>query len=552
MDQIEEIKSKVDIVELVQEYVPLKRAGRNFKGLCPFHGEKTPSFMVNPELQIFKCFGCNKGGDAYSFLQLIEGMEFGEALQNLANRVGIKLVSFKPSQTEEIREKLIHLNTLAADVYHYLLTKHRLGLPALAYVKGRGINDETLAKFNLGYAPATWDTLTTFLVAKKKVPLTEAEQAGLIVPGKKYDRFRDRLMFPINNHRGQTIGFTGRLLPWSTDKMGKYVNTPDTQIFHKSEILYGLDTARSEIKSTGIAVLVEGQMDVLPNWQAGIKNVVAVGGTALTDRQVELLRRLCDTVVLALDADFAGDAAARRGIEVAEKAGLIIKVVTPLDKYKDPGEWVTAVATGWKLAIDRAIPIYDFYLQSAVKRHGLDIVGKKKIASELLPLWVKIDDEIIKAHYIQKLAVALGVGEADVRVQLGKVSNPKSQTTTNDTMTNDSMTKSHREVVEEYVVDLALKGKKVAELSKLSIRTKFWSKVVAQLSRNKDVKKLPAEIKDRVHGLFLTENEYSDKEWQKAKNRLELLEIEEELGQTTNSARAVKLSRRKGELTKDK
>jgi len=552
VDQVEEIKTKVDIVQLIGEYVPLKRAGRNFKGLCPFHGEKTPSFMVNPELQIWKCFGCGKGGDCYSFLQQIEGMEFGEALSALATRVGVKLVSYRPSQTEEIRERLIHLNSLAADVYHYLLTKHRLGQPTLAYVKGRGINDTTLAKFNLGYAPANWDTLTTFLVGKKKMPLAEVEQAGLVVSGKKYDRFRDRLMFPINNHRGQTIGFTGRLLPWSTDKMGKYINTPDTQIFHKSEILYGLDAARGEIKSCGVAILVEGQMDVLPNWQADIKNVVAVSGSALTERHVELLRRLCDTVVLALDADFAGDAAARRGIEVAEKAGLIIKVVPPADKYKDPGEWVTADPVGWQQAIAQAIPIYDFYLQSAVKRYGLDVVGKKKMARELLPLWAKIDDEIIKAHYIQKLARTLGVDEDAVRSQLLKTQSSNLKTQNGDQVEDDTMTKSHREVVEEYLVDLALKGKKVTELVKLPIKSKFWFKVVEELKKSQDIAKLPAEMQDRVQGLFLTENEYSDKEWRKAKERLELLEIGEDLTASVDPVQAVKLGRRKGELTKDK
>lgn len=551
MDQVEEIKTKVDIVQLIGEYVPLKRSGRNFKGLCPFHGEKTPSFMVNPELQIFKCFGCGKGGDAYAFLQLIEGMEFGEALQALAKRVGVKLVSYRPSQTEEMRERLIYLNSLAADVYHYLLTKHRLGQPALAYVKGRGVSDATLAKFKLGYAPDTWDTLATFLVAKKKIPFAEVEQAGLVVSGKKYDRFRDRLMFPINNHRGQTVGFTGRLLPWSDDRGGKYVNTPDTQVFHKSEILYGLDAARGAIKSAGAAVLVEGQMDVLPNWQAGIKNVVAVSGSALTERHVELLRRLCDTVVLALDADFAGDAAARRGIEVAEKAGLMIKVVPPSDKFKDPGEWVTADVAGWQQAIAQAIPVYDFYLQSAVKRYGLDVVGKKKMARELLPLWAKIDDEIIKAHYILKLAEVLGVGEADVRAQLAKVSSlgPADQP---EASASTAVPATHREIIEEYIVDLALKGKKVAELAKLPIKSQFWLKVVQELKQSQDATKLPAEMKDRVQSLFLTENEYSDKEWRKAKDRLELLEIGEDLTATDDPARAVKLGRRKGELTKEK
>ncbi len=548
MDQVEEIKSKVDIVQLIGEYVPLKRAGRNFKGLCPFHGEKTPSFMVNPELQIFKCFGCGKSGDAYSFLQFIEGMEFGEALSALAKRVGVTLVSYKPSQIEEVKERLIHINTLSADVYHYLLTQHRVGQPALAYVKGRGLTDETIGKFKLGYAPDSWDVLYKFLVAKKKLKLDDVQQAGLIVPGKRYDRFRDRLMFPINNHRGQTVGFTGRQLPWSATQGGKYVNSPDSEIFHKSEILYGLDLARSGIKAKGEAIVVEGQMDLIPSVQTGINNIVAIGGTALTTRQIELLRRLCDTVTMALDADFAGDSAARRGIELAEKAGLIIKIVNPSDKFKDPGEWATADVASWQQALQTAIPIYDFYLQSAVKRYGLDIIGKKKIAQELLPLWARIDDQIVAAHYIQELATTLGVSEDDVRAQLAKVATT-SPTTPETKIEPDQDPDTGREGKEAYVVELALKGQRVKDLVRLPIHTPFWLKVVQHLARNSDIQVLPSEIKDRVQNLFLNENDYSDKDWAKAVSLLEKIDIQERVASSTPEEQ-VKLFKRKNELTK--
>ncbi len=548
MDQVEEIKSKVDIVQLISEYVQLKRAGRNFKGLCPFHGEKTPSFMVNPELQIWKCFGCGKGGDAYAFLQQIEGMEFGEALQTLADRVGVKLVSYHPSQLEEVKEKLIGINSLAAQAYHFILTQYRLGQPALAYIKSRGMTDETISQFQLGYAPAAWDVLTKFL-AKKKFAVSDMERAGVVVPGKKYDRFRDRLMFPISNARGQVVGFTGRQLPWSKEVGGKYVNSPDSNIFHKSEILYGLDKARSEIKSLNMAILVEGQMDLLPSWQMGIKNIVASGGTALTERQIELLRRITDTLILALDTDAAGDAAARRGIEIAEKAGLIIKVVPPSDKFKDPGDWAKADPAGWQEAITLAIPIYDFYLDSAVNRFGTEVVGKKKIAAELLPIWARIDDQIIKAHYIQKLAQTLGVAEEDVRAQLAKVGTSISHDRQE---TSPALQPSlpAREVVEAYVVELALKGEKLAELDQLPVKSSFWHKVIQQLEGQTDVKKLPAEIKDQVLNLFLTENEFSDKEWAKAKSRLELVDIEERLGGDLPPGEVVKLGQRKAELTK--
>src|SRR3989344_7942732 len=245
-NQVEEIKRKIDIVSLISESVQLKKAGRNYKGLCPFHGEKTPSFMVNPELQIFKCFGCQVGGDAFTFLQKIEGMDFYESLQTLAKRTGVELVSYRPSGQEELRERLIRINSLASEYYHYLLTKHELGKKALEYLKKRKISDESISKFKLGYAPEGWDYLFKFLTQKKKFETLDLERVGLI--NKTYDRFRNRVIFPLFSARGQVLGFAGRLLPGSTDKSGKYINTSETEIYHKSEMLYGLDITRSEIK----------------------------------------------------------------------------------------------------------------------------------------------------------------------------------------------------------------------------------------------------------------------------------------------------------------
>ncbi len=545
MDQVEEIKSKVDMVELVQEYVPLKKAGRNFKGLCPFHSEKTPSFMVNPELQIFKCFGCGVGGDAYSFLQKIEGMEFGEALQHLADRVGIKLVTYKPTQGEQLKEKLVGINTLTGQVYHWLLTQ-KTGKEAREYLKGRGISDEAIEKFKVGFAPNNWDFLLKFLIGKKKYALDDLTRAGLAV--KNYDRFRNRIMFPLANGRGQVVGFAGRVMPGASEKEGgKYVNTPETEIYHKSELLYGLDVTRAEIKNAGWVVVVEGEIDVIASWQAGVKNVVAIKGSALTEKQVELLRRICDTVVLALDTDVAGDAASRRGIEIADKNGLMIKMVKLLGA-KDPGEYAIADAEGWKKAVAEAIPIYDFYLQSAMERYGLDVTGKKRMGQELLPIWAGISDEIVKAHYVRKLADILGVGEEAVWSQLAKTqrSNVKSQN--NEQITNDKMTKSRRDLLEEYVIELALKGDKTEALP--SMETDFWKRVADELAKDGDPKKLPEELRERTLMLLLKEGEFEEKEWETALRELEELETRAKIGAGEGDAR--KLTKRLGELTKNK
>lgn len=548
MDQVAEIKGKVDIVELVGEHVLLKRAGRNYKGNCPFHGEKTPSFMVNPELQIFKCFGCGESGDVFSFLQKMEGMDFGEALQNLAKRTGITLTSYKPNPGEEAKDRLIKINVLTAEAYHYLLTEHKSGKKALGYIKERGLGDEVIKKFRIGYAPDEWQFLTNFLVHKKKYNSEDLKKCGLIVEGRGYDRFRNRIMFPLNNQRGQTVGFAGRIL--SGENQAKYVNTSETEIYHKSELLYGLDITRSDIKQADLAIVVEGEIDMIASWQAGVRNVVAIKGSALTEKQVELLRRLCGTIILALDADFAGDAAARRGIEIADKKGMMVKMVK-LVGAKDPGDYAISDPEGWKKIVEEAIPVYDFYIESAVARFGLDVEGKKKIGQELLPILMNISDEIVKAHYIHKLAEVLGVREEDVRNQLVKTPNfAKATSGKQNPMTK--VQKSRREVMAEYLVGLAVNGHRWDKLSEIVelLGDGFWRKVVQALIVEKDVNKLPPELKVRVEGLVFFGDEWSDIEWEKARAELEEVGVRESL--QAGGDNTVGLSRRLGELTRGK
>ena len=558
MDQVEEIKGKIDIAEVVGEYVPLKKAGRNFKGLCPFHGEKTPSFTVNTELQIFKCFGCGSSGDVYSFVQKIEGMEFGEVLQTLAARVGVKLESYKPTRMEEERERLIKINVAAAQAYHYLLTKHKIGKKAWEYVKGRGITEEMILKFQMGYAPDGWDFSQKFLVAKKGFLEADVERAGLMVRGRGvYDRFRERIMFPLANARGQIVGFAGRVLPGADERSGgKYVNTPETEVYHKSELLYGFDTTRSEIKLAGWAVVVEGEIDMIASYQTGVKNVVAIKGSALTERQVELLRRVCDQIVMALDADVAGDAAARRGIEIAEKAGLTVKIAR-WKEGKDPGDLAILEPEEWKKAVVEAIPIYDFYLESAVTRHGLDVVGKKKIGQELLPIWASISDEIVKGHYIQKLAEVVGVKEEDVRAQLNKIANPNTTPgNANQDVVVPLVENTTREMREEWVVKLAILGEKIDQLIRLEtegmIMTDFWKRVVEEFKNGKTVKTIVPELREKVTNLVLSGEEFSDKLWSEAKSLLELEDIGERLTRGLGPTEAVVLGHRKAELTREK
>src|SRR3989344_4137557 len=416
MDQKDEVKSKVDIVELVSSYIPLKKAGRNFSGLCPFHSEKTPSFMVSAERQVFKCFGCGEFGDVFTFLEKIEGWDFRDALEELAKRVGVKLKKFAPTGQTQVKEKLIEINKLTARFYSHLLTKHPIGEPARKYLNKRGIKPPMWEKFSLGFAPDSWDKTVEFLKSRK-VRVEDIAQAGLIIDGKRgfYDRFRGRIMFPLKDSRGTVLGFAGRVIETSdkghvtsdTRQEAKYINSPETPIFNKGSLLFGLDAARSAIREKNEAVLVEGEFDVLSAHASGIANVVASKGTALTDKQVATISHICENVALCLDADIAGDAASRRGIELLDFVGLNIKVVN-LGKFKDPDEYVRADAAGFMKAISIASNIYDYLIDSATARFDpATPSGKKAIGREILPRLAKITDDLVRAHYIEKLSRVL-------------------------------------------------------------------------------------------------------------------------------------------------
>ncbi|MEK9200386.1 MAG: DNA primase [Patescibacteria group bacterium] len=564
-EQVEEIKKKVDIVEVISGYVTLKKAGRNYKGNCPFHGEKTPSFMVNPELQIFKCFGCAEGGDVYTFLQKIEGMEFGEVLKTLADRVGVKLESFKPTKIEQEKETLIQINTLAAQAYNFLLTKHKSGKEALEYLNKRGIGDDLISQFNLGFAPDNWNFLEDFLVKKKGYKLDDLEKAGLVVPGRRYDRFRNRIMFPLNNSRGQIVGFAGRILGQSDQ--AKYVNTPETEIYHKSELLYGYDLTRSEIKKSGRVIVVEGEIDMMASFASGVKNVVAIKGSALTEQQVEMLRRVCETVVLGLDADLAGNMAAKRGLLICEKAGLYVETIdwTQLGTLsvagaKDVADIAFSSPEEWVALSRKTIPVYKFLINLSVKRFGVSPEGKAKIVKEVLPAIAAIEDVVRRDEYVKELAVASGVEVEVLRLQMNI--NSKHEILTSKQATKGSIGMSNRrEIVEEYVVGLALRAGKVEQLVSEPvnqwIKTRFWRKTIdfvssieyQVLSIGEIVAMMPGELRPKVEELMLKEGPEDDEEWGKAISELERVEIQEKMKVAEPPEVAI-LSRRKAELTR--
>lgn len=461
MDDLELIKQKINIVDLIQEYLPLKKTGVNFKANCPFHQEKTPSFVVSPERGIWHCFGCLKSGDIFKFVMEKEGLEFIDALELLAKKAGITLKRQK-SDVKDARIRLFETNQKALQFFQYILSNHQLGKPALEYLKKRGLTDQTIAQFQLGYAPNSWDSLTSFLT-KRGFSLKELIDSGLIVESKRggYDRFRGRIMFPLIDTKGQIIGFSGRILGQGEPK---YINTPQTLIFNKSEFLFGMHLSKTDIRSKDQAILVEGEMDMILSYQAGVKQIVASKGTALTSGQIDLIKRHTSNIALCFDKDLAGDAASRRGIEMADQAGLNIKVIQ-IAGGKDPADLVSKDLNLWTDAVSKAEAIYDYYLQSVTTRfNSKSAEGKKMIAAELMPIWKTISDPIVFNHYLQKLAALLGMPDQALEKEIKKFASAATRYEEVLVSVAKEKTVSHsrRELLEEYLLVLLLKVPKGA------------------------------------------------------------------------------------------
>jgi len=498
MDEIEEIKSKIDIVEFINQHVPLKRAGRHFKALCPFHQEKTPSFIVSPERQIWYCFGvCNEGGDVFSFLMKWENIEFYDALKILAKKAGVRLKPGKWStgKTQE-KEKIYEINHLASELYHYLLTSHRVGKKALDYLSSRGIKKESIKRFSLGYAPASWRTALSFL-RKKGYAQEEIEKSGLIIKPRAtshkpratsyYDRFRGRIIFTLKDHRDNIVGFSGRVLEKEVSG-AKYINTPETLTYHKGDLLYGLGLAKKAIRDVDYVIITEGEFDVISSFQAGIKNIVAIKGSALTENQVRVLKRFTENITLALDSDLAGDAAARRGIETADKGGVFVKVIE-LPKGEDADSLIRKGVDDWQKAVKSSIPVYDFFLNSAFNRLGGEKPQeKRRIAKELLPIWAKITNSIIQAHYVKVLARKLKVSEASIVSALAKFE--KKAEFKKGEISLRPREKSREEILEEYFLALLLKLKEIKKFLDL-----FFEKNLIECFKIPAVKKIFKKLK---------------------------------------------------------
>ncbi len=422
----QEIKDRLDIAEVISGYMQLKKAGTNFKGLCPFHNEKSPSFVVTPSRQIWHCFGCGEGGDVFSFVQKFENLDFVQTLKLLADRAGVKLPEYRPGTNlqEDEKEMLVRINTFAARYYHEILIHPTAGKEAREYLLGRGLSRQTIEGWQIGFAPNDFHSLSQALKLKK-VTSDQAIKAGVVVKNEKgniYDRFRGRITFPIFNYVGEVVGFSARILPKLDDgKTGKYINSPETLIYNKSRVLFGLNFAKNHIRKKDEVIVVEGQMDCISAHQAGFLNTVASSGTAITAEHLSVLGRLTKNLKFCFDADSAGLLATRRAVEHLLGKDFNLKIVS-IKGAKDPDELIQRDSKAWEKAVKEAPLFLDYYIERLFGEiKALTIETKKTLRNELLPLVKKLNDALEQEHYLKLLAKKLDATPGSLLEDMNKL-----------------------------------------------------------------------------------------------------------------------------------
>ncbi|MBT3356532.1 DNA primase [bacterium] len=428
MDAKEQVKENLTVADLVGEYVKLDKAGINHKALCPFHNEKTPSFMVNTERNFWYCFGCQRGGDIFSFLMEIEGLDFHQALIRLAEKTNIELPKFQGKVSVENRtkkQKASEILEISTKVYSKYLKHPEIGKVIREYLKKRKIDKQLISDFRIGYAPNEWRKILKYL-RNKGYSITEIADTGLSVPkesGEDYDRFRDRIMFPVINETGIVVGYSARVAPGGDEKSAKYINTPQSLVYDKSRVLYGLYQGKAAIRKEDSVVVVEGNVDVIASHYAEVKNVVAISGTALSVEQVRILKRYTQNVKLCLDADEAGRKATSRSIQTCLQEGMEVEVILLPKGIKDIGDLVIDEAKNWKNISKKTIPVIKYFFEeSFAKNDSNDVRGKKNIAKELLNIIKDIADPIEQSYWIKKLSLKIDIEEEVLTNVLEKVS----------------------------------------------------------------------------------------------------------------------------------
>ncbi len=499
LNELEEIKNKIDIVEYIGAYVQLKQAGRNFKGNCPFHNEKTPSFIVSPEKQIWHCFGCNEGGDIFGFVMRVEGISFADALAELAEKTGVKIQK-KSGLPKEATDKFYEINELACKYYEKELFRPENPKP-LEYIKSRGLEEKTIREFRLGFAPAQGEVMVKELT-QLGYNYDELYKAGIAADknGRKIDQFRNRITFPITNTSGKVVGFSARVLD---DALPKYINTPETAIYHKSNILFGFDKAKEAIRKQNHAIIVEGNMDMIFSFQGGVKNVVAASGTALTEQQLDLIKRFTKNIKLSFDIDTAGTTATRRAIDLAVEKGFNIKIIT-IPEGKDPADLVKSDPVKWVGACKNAKYMVDYLFDSTFEKYDIkNILDKKQAVRELLAVIKKIPDPVEKEHYLKLLGNIVEVSASALNESLTKIKTSKPiSVQENEKEASQKINKKNFDN-EEYVLALLLVLPQFADF--------FFGKLGAEEFNNEKISGIIQELKD----LFVKKGEINIRSWLK-------------------------------------
>lgn len=470
MQVSDEIKSRLDIVDVIREYVNLKPAGSNFSALSPFNREKTPSFMVSPEKQIWHCFSSGKGGDVITFIMEMEGVSFVEALRILAPKAGVTLQKQDPQKASK-RNKLLDITQIAVNFYHKNLMESDVAEPARKYLRERGLTDDTLIDWQIGFSPDSWDDLVGVLMRRgyKEEDIVAAGLANRRKQGSGiYNRFRNRIMFPINDLYGNTVAFSARVRPDKEEEevLGKYINSPQTFIYDKSGIIFGLDKAKTEIRNEDLAVVVEGQMDVITAHQAGFKNVVASSGTALTGEQLRMLKRYSSNITLAFDMDQAGQMAVDRAVREAFPLEMNVKIMT-LSSGKDPDEVIRRDPQEWTKAVSESKHVMEHYFDKITSETDIEnIDGKKEAIKRLLPIISLVANRVEQDHWIKKLSERLNVSENALRetlVQNAKQTAPRSRQSKDEEeaktsqASNSAQEKSREEKLSEELLALVMR-----------------------------------------------------------------------------------------------
>ncbi|EKE11362.1 MAG: hypothetical protein ACD_15C00101G0010 [uncultured bacterium] len=481
---LEEIKNRLNIIDVLGEYIRLEKAGANYRANCPFHNEKSPSFMVSEDKQIWHCFGCQKGGDIFGFVMEMEGLEFREALKLLAEKAGVELKKTNPKQAEE-KNRTLEILEMATKFYQAHLLQTEAGKKILEYLRERGINDQSIKNFRLGYAPSGWNNASQFL-QKKGYTIFEIAKTGLLVEKNNqndattsyYDRFRDRIMFPIADTNGKIVGYSARVAPGGDETQAKYVNTPETEVYHKSRILYGMNRAKADIRQQDWILLAEGQMDVIASHQAGLKNTVAVSGTALTQEHLGIIKRYTNNIRMCFDMDSAGEMATKKSIKLCFEKEMSVFVVT-IPNGKDAADLAKNNPNALVESVGNAKEAMEYFFENIFSKYNKEKVeDKKKITNELLEMIGYLSNDVEKSHWLKKIASELNISDGILTDMLKKASLRDRVMQTSQNQSHEEKIFAPSEKIETLIKDL---------IGLMLVYTDVWKEV----SEKKDRAYLP-------------------------------------------------------------